>query len=744
MDGRGFLSHDHRNMIIATAGHVDHGKTLLVKALTGIDTDRLPEEKRRGMTIDLGFAYLPVAPDKHLRIAPSEHPASHTSSSGRTSGRPSGRTAGPHPSPPGRGAGGEGDSHEASTSTATPPPSATSIGFIDVPGHERFVHNMLCGVTGIDFVLFIVAADDGPMPQTREHLAIIDLLQVRAGAIALTKIDRVDNDRLEEVQREIHALFAPTTLAGAPLYPVSAATGSGIAALKAHLVDAAAALPPRRIAGNFRLAIDRSFTLPGAGLVVTGTAVSGSVAVGEQVHVLRAGSTVRIRSIHAQNAAASLGRAGQRCALNLAGSELRSELIERGDWIVAGALPPPVRRFDARLRLLAGEKRALAHWTPVHVHLGASDVTGRVAILDAASIAPGDTARVQLVLDRDIGALHGDRLIIRDQSSTRTLGGGAVIDIFPPARGRARPERLAFLGAMEDADHAAALRALLALSPDGLNVSRFALCRNLTADELAVLLSAVKVRTVATEAGAVAFTTTHWEALRACALEQLGAWHLRTPEGPSPSEDRLLRGAGMRLAREAVAALMTDLARTGLISRDASGVRLSSHRPQMSGADAALWGRIEPLLEAGALRPPSVAEIAAALREDAKKTEAMLSRAARFGVVVQVSKTRYYLPEPLRALAVMMEELAAGAARASAGNTTAIAGITPAVATTTPAIAAGISAAAFRDRSGIGRNLTIELLEYFDRIKFTRRSGDVREVLRAVADMWPNPENKKD
>lgn len=228
-------------MIIATAGHVDHGKTLLIKALTGVDTDRLPEEKKRNLTIDLGFAYLPLD-------------------------------------------------------------DAETIGFIDVPGHEKFIRNMLCGVAGIDFVLFIVAADDGPMPQTREHLAILDLLGVSRGAVALTKIDRVEEVRAVEVSEEIDELFADTSLAGIPVFPVSAMTGDGVDGLKQHLLDAAADMPPRPATGNFRLAIDRSFDVVGAGLVVTGTAFSGKIHTGSAARVLGAEMDVRVRGIHAQNA----------------------------------------------------------------------------------------------------------------------------------------------------------------------------------------------------------------------------------------------------------------------------------------------------------------------------------------------------------------------------------------------------------------------------------------------------------
>ena len=401
-------------MIVATAGHVDHGKTSLVKALTGVDADRLPEEKRRGMTIDLGFAYLPLA--------------------------------------------------------------SRVVGFVDVPGHERFVHNMLCGVPGIDLALLVVAADDGPMPQTREHLAILDVLGVSRGVVALTKIDRVPPERVNEVAAETSALLATTSLAGAPVFALSSVSGAGVDSLKDHLEKAARETELRGAQGNFRMSVDRCFSIAGAGLVVTGTAMSGEIALGDEVRALLAGANARVRSIHAHNAPAKNGRAGQRLALNLAGIEGRKP-IARGDWIVRGEVPPPVRRIDARLRVV--DPRPLAHWTPVHVHLGAAHVPGRVALLECAAIAPGESARVQLVLDQPIGALRGDGFVVRDQSARRTLGGGAVIDVFPPPRGRAKPERLAWLAAMELDDDAAALRALLVRAPAGVGLARFAANRNL-------------------------------------------------------------------------------------------------------------------------------------------------------------------------------------------------------------------------------------------------------------------------
>ena len=408
-------------MIIGTAGHIDHGKTSLVKALTGVDADRLKEEKERGITVDLGFAYKPL-------------------------------------------------------------PDGEVLGFVDVPGHEKLVRNMLAGATGIDHVMLVVAADDGPMPQTREHLAILDLLGLAQGVVALSKCDLVTPERLAEAHAEVRALLAHSGLAGAPILALSSLTGEGIDALLAHLDQARATLAPRRQQGQFRLAVDRSFTLAGIGTVVTGTAVAGRVAVGERLKLSPRGLDVRVRGIHAQNRQAGEGRAGQRLALNLAGVDKAD--VRRGDWLVAEALHAPTQRFDARVQLLAGESRPLAHWTPVHLHLGAEDVGARVMLLEGAAVAPGRSALIQLSLERPIGALHGDRFILRDQSALRTLGGGVVIDAFPPASRRRREQRLAALAAMELPTPAEALAATLALeSPYGIDARQFAVQWNLSDDE---------------------------------------------------------------------------------------------------------------------------------------------------------------------------------------------------------------------------------------------------------------------
>src|SRR3989449_10199 len=301
-------------MIIGTAGHIDHGKTALIKAITGMDADRLPEEKARGITIDLGYAFYPL-------------------------------------------------------------PQGAVLGFIDVPGHERFVHNMLAGATGIDFVLLVVAADDGVMPQTREHMEIIDLLGVKRGAVALTKIDRVESARVAAARAEIEALLRGTALAGSPVFALSSINGDGVPALRAHLEAVAASPPPAGAAdGCFRLAVDRCFTLAGSGTVVTGTVFSGSVGVGDHLLVSPPGWEVRVRSIHAQNRAAERGAAGQRCALSLAGVEKKD--IARGDWVLEPAVHAPTARFDASLKVPPAAARAVRHWTPGHVHLRAGEAGG--------------------------------------------------------------------------------------------------------------------------------------------------------------------------------------------------------------------------------------------------------------------------------------------------------------------------------------------------------------------------------
>jgi selenocysteine-specific elongation factor len=362
-------------MIVGTAGHIDHGKTSLIRKLTGVDTDRLKEEKARGISIDLGFAYWP---------------------------RPGGEI----------------------------------VGFVDVPGHEGLVHNMLAGATGIDFVVLVVAADDGVMPQTREHLAIMDLLGLTRGLVALNKCDLAGPEQRAASTAGIRSLLAGTNLEGAPIIPVSAVTGEGLPELTAHLDRAATLATARQKEGLFRLAIDRSFTLAGLGTAVTGTVLSGSVRLEDRVVVSPAGLEARIRSIRAQNEPVERGEAGQRCALVLSGPHISKEAVRRGDVALDPALHLPTARIDASLRVLPSERKPVGQWFPVKVHHAAAEVPGRVVVLRDKPVEPGETEYVQLVLERPLAAAVGDRFVIRDTSSSRTVGGGVLIDLRAPERRR--------------------------------------------------------------------------------------------------------------------------------------------------------------------------------------------------------------------------------------------------------------------------------------------------------------------
>ncbi|MGE8475660.1 MAG: selenocysteine-specific translation elongation factor, partial [Paraburkholderia hospita] len=410
-------------MIVGTAGHIDHGKTTLVRALTGVDTDRLKEEKARGISIELGYAYTPLD-------------------------------------------------------------NGDVLGMIDVPGHEKLVHTMAAGACGIDYALLVIAADDGIMPQTREHLAILQLLGITRGAIALTKTDRVDDARIAQVHEEIRAWLAATPFADAPVFDTNATSpdDAGVRALSSHLRDAAVAWRARRDDGLFRLAVDRVFTLAGQGTIVTGTVFAGRVATGDTLMLEPAHRAVRVRSIHAQNRAADVGRAGQRCALNLAG--IHKDAIARGDWIVDARLAKPGERFDVELKLLADADITLQHWAPLHVHIGTLHRVAHVALLEGDTLAACCSARVQLVFDAPVCALPGDRFIVRNAQATRTVGGGRVLDPFGPPRKRRTAERRAWLDALQTWLDDGRIGPLLDEAPRGVTRSMLTQLTGLPADAL--------------------------------------------------------------------------------------------------------------------------------------------------------------------------------------------------------------------------------------------------------------------
>ena len=530
-------------MIIGTAGHIDHGKTALVHALTGIDTDRLKEEKARGITIDLGFAYLP-APDGRV------------------------------------------------------------LGFVDVPGHEKFVHNMLAGAGGIDFVLLVVAADDGVMPQTREHLAIVDLLGVGRGIVALTKVDLVSVERRQAVAAEIAQTLDDTGLAGTDVLPVSIVSGEGIDSLRARLFAEAQAVADSTAKGRFRLAVDRSFTLTGVGTVVTGTVLSGMVGVGDHVTISPSGLAARVRSIHAQNRPTDRGQAGERCALNLAGDGIAKDTIHRGDVVLDPELHAPTERIDAALRVLPSEPKPITQWMPARLHHAAAEAGARVVLLGDRSIAPGDSARVQIVLDRPIAAAAGDRFVLRDTSGQRTIGGGRFLDLRAPTRKRRTPERMAQLDANAIEDPGQALAALFECAAGYVDLTAFARDRALSANEVERLAEQLGLIRIPVQHTFVALSPARWMQLKRGILDRLKAFHADNPDLPGMGLERLRLLIEPRLPAPAFASALQGLARAKQVALDGAWVRLPGHEVRLTAAEEALWHRITPLLaEQGALSP---------------------------------------------------------------------------------------------------------------------------------------------
>lgn len=644
-------------MIIGTAGHIDHGKTALVKALTGVDADRLTEEKARGITIDLGYAYTPLA-------------------------------------------------------------NGETLGFVDVPGHEKFIHNMLAGVTGIDFALLVVAADDGIMPQTIEHLQILDLLGIRKAAVALTKTDLADEDRIAEASAEIRALLSNTELAYCPIFPVSTVSGEGLAALRTCLEAAADGFPEPRlktksVCGGFRLAADRCFSVAGAGTVVTGTVFSGRVAVGDKLLLSPTGKSVRVRGIHAQNRPAETGLAGQRCALNLADVEKHN--VQRGDWVLSPVLHLPTNRLDVRIKLLPTETKPLQHWTSVHVHLGAFHATGRVALLREDSLEPGGSALAQLVLDRPTCAVSGDRLILRDASASRTVAGGRVLDAHPPARGRRTAQRLAILSAWEQPTPETMLQALLVASPDGVGLRNFAANVNLTATELDVLYRAQAgtdsvFNNIRLFQGTkpVAFAPEHWSRLKLAVTGALRKEHEAMPDSLGLNAEQLRLRTATRLERAAFAHVLAELLENGECIRDGSWWHLPGHAIILADKDEYLWRRLAPLLLVQPFQPPRVRDIARAESLEESAVRKLLIQVARIGRVYRIAHDHYFDRAAVGQLAGIVRELAAE----------------------TPDGA--VCAARFRDRIATGRKLAIQILEYFDRVGLTRRMGDTHRLRDAT------------
>lgn len=707
-------------MMIGTAGHIDHGKTSLVRALTGTDTDRLPEEKKRGMSIELGYAFL----------APSDD--------------------GP--------AVGEGSVASAATAGQTKVVPAFGlprepIAFIDVPGHEKLLHTMISGATGIDFALLLVAADDGVMPQTREHLAVLSLLGIDRGVVAITKIDWVDEARVQEVTQQVTALLADTPLAHAPIIPVSATRGDGVAELRqllraeaarldaAHGADrtadphgsessvrAAAATEPAETTAalpaqtGFRLAIDRVFSLDGVGTVATGTVHAGRVQVGDVLQQLPDGpKELRVRSLHAQNRSTDTAHAGQRCAINLAGIE--RDQLQRGHWLAQPGIASVSDRLDVELHLWHAEPRAIRSGTRVHVHLGTTASPAAVAVLDADTLAPGGTGLAQLVLPQPLAAWHGDRLILRDAAGQRIIGGGRVLDSRAPVRYRRTPQRLQLLQALQRPTLRDRLAGLLEACEHGVDLRQWQQVFGLAS--VAAFDASLQTLPHRRLAGDFIIGEPAWQHLRRTVLDTLAAYHQNATDEIGPDAARLRRLARLRMDDAHWRLLLDALVKEGSVAQSGAFVHLPEHGSQLAARDETLLQRLTPhLMEAGA-QGAWVRDLAEHIGEPAANLRPAMARLARSGHLYQVVKDLYLDAATAARLAALVRQLAL------AGNEAADATDAQRASNALPIL----KVAEFRDASGLGRKRAVQMLEFFDRIGLCRRVGDTH-VLRLESEVF--------
>jgi selenocysteine-specific elongation factor len=622
-----------KHIVVGTAGHIDHGKTALVNALTGIDADRLAEEKRRGITIDLGFAHLDLTPGLRL-------------------------------------------------------------GFVDVPGHERFVKNMLAGVGGIDMVLFAIAADESVKPQTREHFDICRLLEIPRGIVALTKADLVDEETLEIVRLETDDLVAGSFLEGAPVVPVSAVTGAGLDDLKRELARAAASVPERNAEGHLRLPIDRVFSARGFGTVVTGTLISGSVSREQEVEVYPGGRRLRVRGVEVHGQQVERAVAGQRTAVNLA--DIEPAGLARGDALSEPGRFRAVTQMDCRLDLLRSA-RALKHRAPVHFHSGTAEIEAEVRLLDgSASLAPGATAFVRLILREPALILPGDRFIVRMFSPVVTIGGGVVVDIGERKyrKGEDATARLAVL-ASGDASQRIAL--LVREAPFGANLAELVARTGLTSSEVAQ--AAARAKLVALPGPPPFYVDRAWfQAARERLVKAVREFHRASPLLPGIPRQEL---RNRELAGSPAFLLDALLAEAKEIVAEGETVRARGHRTVLKEDEEQARASIEGAFERAGLATPAWMEVLAQSGVEPARARTLLEMLVREKKLLRVNDELVFHRSALESLRQMLA--ARKAERFNVG--------------------------AFKEWTGISRKYAIPLLEYLDREHVTRREGDQRVVL---------------
>jgi selenocysteine-specific elongation factor len=634
-------------IILGTAGHIDHGKSSLIMSLTGIDPDRLKEEKLRGITIELGFAYLTL-------------------------------------------------------------PTGQLLGIVDVPGHERFVRHMVAGATGMDLVALVIAADEGVMPQTREHLEICQLLKVKQGLVVLTKADLVEGDWLELVEEEVREALEGTFLAEAPIVRFSAVTGDGKDTLLATLAELAAQVPPKPAAGIFRLPVDRVFTIKGFGTVVTGSVISGRLKVGDAVMVYPPLFKARVRSLQMHSAAVEEILAGSRAAVNLQG--LEKEELERGMVVASPGSLIPTRRLDAWLEVLPSAPRPLKHRQAVRFHTGACERLAVPLLLDAEDLPPGSSGYVQFILRDRVAVKPGDRFVIRNLSPAVTWGGGQILHVNPNRHKRLEERVLSGLKTLEQgAPPEQVLFYLEEAGPGGVSRPELAAMLPWDPGELANLLNALVLKGQALlydPEGQRYLLTATARALEEEIRRHLKTYHRQNPLKPGLSKEELRRKLPEKMEVRLFNDLLSRLVQEKHLVLERDLVRLVGHKVQLAGDQEDLSRKLETLYQRGRLSPPTLKELEAALQVPLTKIQPLLRVLVNQGALVKVKEDLYFHTEALAQLKAALVDFLKKNKE--------------------------ITVVQFKDLTQTSRKFTIPLLEYFDTNRVTVRVGEARRLREGV------------
>ena len=630
-------------MIVATAGHVDHGKTTLIKQITGIDTDTLEEEKRRGVSINLGYAFL----------------------------------------------------HE----------NSESIGFIDVPGHHRFINTMISGVSSIDMALVVVAASEGLKPQTIEHFEILRLLGIKKYAIILTHIDRVDMSHRESIASQIQGFVGEE----APVFPVNNKSGDGISQLKNYLLNEAMAQDSKSEQGHFRLSIDRKFLLNGIGLVTTGTVISGRISEGDSLILLPHRKDVRVRAIHAQNRKSSIGQIGERCALQISGIEKKD--ISRGDWLSACAQTPSTNRINVRLEISRHLSFTLKHLCPIKLFIGAKLISAKLYLLerkkDGNFLKAATSVFAQIIIDGQISCCSGDRFIIRDDSELVTLGGGSVIDPFAEYSPKFDDDDRNYLLALEMPTILQKLERLVVDQKCLVNLSEFEVAQNLREQDLDDLLGVKSMQDKATtfQNGNQTYILSkeRWKISQQSVLVFLRKWHENNPSLSGLEMDQILAEASPIIDEVIFPNLIQDLIDTGSLSHRDGKFSIKGIEPVVPAVDLVNWEMIKEAIARYHQQIPTLANIKDELSLDSSVLQRALKIAVKDRQAFMIGESRFLLPDTLSFFAEKIKTFSREKS--------------------------SFSVVEVKNLLSLGRNSCIDLLEYFDLIGFTKRFGAERIII---------------